>query len=71
MKKETYSIKFLKKHEYPGDKDYERTLRIVVDRYERADDDARKEYGIFYKHKIEKNIKEKINNKPRKKRWFR
>lgn len=66
-----YSIKFLKKHSYPGDPDYERTLRIVVDRYERADDDARKEYGLFYKLKIEKNIREKMNNKPkRKKRWF-
>ena len=66
-----YSIKFLKKHSYPGDPDYERTLRVVVDRYERADDDARKEYGLFYKLKIEKNIREKMNNKPkRKKRWF-
>lgn len=55
-----YSIKFLKKHSYHGDRDYERTLRVVVDRYEQADEDARKEYGLFYKLKIEKNIKDKI-----------
>lgn len=58
-----FSIKFLKKHRYEGDKDYERTLRVVEERYDKADDDARKEYGFFYKLKIEKNIKDKIKNK--------
>lgn len=51
-----YSIKFLKKHKY-DDLDYRNTLDVVIDRYERADEDARKKYGIFYKHKINKNIR--------------
>lgn len=51
-----YSIKFLKKHKYE-DLDYKNTLDVVIDRYERADEDARKKYGIFYKHKINKNVR--------------
>ena len=52
-----FSIKFLKKHSYPEDQDYIRTYNAVVDRYEQADEDARKKYGIFYKYKIKKNIR--------------
>ena len=52
-----YSIKFLRKHKYTGDPDYERTINIVVGRYEQADEDARKKYGIFYKYKINKNVR--------------
>lgn len=55
-----YSIKFLKKHKYRSEEDYNETLEAVQYRYEQADLDARKQYGFFYKHKIEKNIK---NNK--------
>lgn len=51
-----FSIKFLKKHKY-DDLDYKNTLDVVIDRYERADDDARRKYGIFYKHKINKNVR--------------
>lgn len=51
-----YSIKFLKRHKY-RDEDYKQTLDAVLYRYNQADLDARKEYGIFYKHKIENNIK--------------
>lgn len=51
-----FSIKFLKKHKY-DDLDYRNTLDVVIDRYERADDDARRKYGIFYKHKINKNVR--------------
>lgn len=51
-----YSIKFLKKHKY-DDQDYKNTLAVVIDRYETADEDARKKYGIFYKHKINKNVR--------------
>ena len=51
-----YSIKFLKRHKY-SDEDYKTTLDAVVYRYESADEEARKRYGIFYKHKIENNIK--------------
>lgn len=51
-----YSIKFLKKHKYP-DEDYLETFNAVRYRYEQAELDARKKYGVFYKHKIEKNVK--------------
>lgn len=53
-----YSIKFLKKHKYP-DEDYLDTFNAVCYRYEQAELDARKKYGVFYKHKIEKNVKDR------------
>lgn len=53
-----YSIKFLKKHKY-NDVDYKNTLDAVLYRYNQADLDARKQYGVFYKFKIENNIKNK------------
>lgn len=54
-----YSLKILKKYsgKYKGEKDFNDTYDAVLYRYEQADVQARKEYGIFYKHKIEKNIK--------------
>lgn len=54
-----YSIKFLKKHKYPKEEDYVNTLEAVLYRYNQAELDAIKEYGMFYKFKIEKNIKNK------------
>ncbi len=53
-----YSIKFLKKHKYP-DQDYIDTFNAVVYRYEQAEVEAKKKYGMFYKFKIEKNVKDK------------
>lgn len=53
-----FSIKFLKKHKYP-DQDYIDTLNAVCYRYDQADIDARKKYGMFYKFKIENNVKKK------------
>lgn len=55
-----YSIKFLKKHKYK-DQDYIDTLAAVCYRYDQAEIDAKKKYGFFYKHKINKNIKDKYN----------
>lgn len=54
-----YSIKILKKFKgkYAHEEDYIRTLEAVEYRYNQADLDARKKYGIFYKQKIEKNVK--------------
>lgn len=52
-----YSIKFLKKHQYNNDSDYIKTYNAVIDRYERADEDARKKYGLFYKQKINRNVR--------------
>ena len=53
-----FSIKFLKKHSYP-DEEYKETLELVKYRYENAEIQAKKEYGMFYKFKIEKKIKDK------------
>ena len=54
-----YSLKILKKYngKYKAEKDYRDTYAAVLYRYEQSDIKARKEYGIFYKYKIEKNIK--------------
>lgn len=54
-----YSIKFLKKHKYRNDRDWIETYYAVLDRYNQADLDARKEYGFFYKLKIENQIRKK------------
>ena len=51
-----YSINFLKKHKY-ADREYKITYQAVLDRYNQAEINARKEYGIFYKQKIERNIR--------------
>ena len=51
-----FSLKFLKKHRY-SDREYKFTYQAVLDRYNQAEIDARNEYGIFYKQKIERNIK--------------
>lgn len=53
-----YSIKFLKKHKYKDD-DYINTLDVVEYRYNSAEIEAKKKFGFFYKHKIEKKIKDK------------
>lgn len=52
-----YSIKFLKKHQYNNDSDYIKTYNAVIDRYERADEDARRKYGLFYKQKINRKVR--------------
>ncbi len=54
-----YSLKVLKKlkGKYAGEEDFKNTYNAVLYRYNQAELDARKEYGVFYKHKIEKNIK--------------
>ncbi len=54
-----YSLKLLKRHKgkYQAEEDFQNTYNAVLYRYEQADIDARKKYGIFYKQKIEKNIK--------------
>ena len=54
-----YSLKILKKlkGKYSEEQDFKNTYEAVQYRYDLADIDARKTYGVFYKHKIEKNIK--------------
>lgn len=49
-------------HKYDGDPDFAQTMKINQYRLEYADDEARKKYGIFYKHKINKIINSKAEN---------
>ena len=60
-----YSLKILKKYKgkYSAEEDYNNTYNAVLYRYNKADEDARKQYGLFYKHKIEKNIKKKAKGR--------
>ena len=53
-----FTIKMLKNlaFKYRNDEDFAYTLRANINRYEQAEVDARKEYGLFYKHKINKKI---------------
>ena len=60
-----YSLKILKKYKgkYNGEKDYRDTYDAVLYRYEQSDIQARKEYGLFYKAKIERKIKKNLKKK--------
>lgn len=53
-----YTIKWLKKleYKYQNEEDFYATLRRNVQRFENAEDQARKEYGIFYKYKMRKKM---------------
>lgn len=54
-----YSIKFMRKRKYKNEKDWVDTYEAVLYRYNQADLDARKEFGVFYKFKIENEIRRK------------
>ena len=54
-----YSIKFMKKHKYKKESDWIETFEAVCHRYNQAELDARKKYGLFYKLKIENKIRKK------------
>ncbi len=58
-----FSIKFLKKHKYKDDQDYIDTLNAVIYRYENAEIEAKEKYGMFYKFKIENNVKKLYKDK--------
>ncbi len=53
-----YAYKQMSKlyHKYKYEDDFVRTMQVNEYRLESADDNARKEFGIFYKHKINKMI---------------
>lgn len=53
-----YTIKWLEKLEnkYHNEEDFYKTVKRNIYRYEKADDDARKKYGIFYKFKMRRKI---------------
>lgn len=54
-----YSLKILKKlrGKFRDEQDFKTTYEAVLYRYTQAEEEAKKEYGMFYKRKIEKNIK--------------
>ena len=49
-------------YKYRGDPDWEHTLKINSNRIEHADDAAKKEFGIFYKYKINRMINKNTEN---------
>ena len=49
----------MRKHKYKKEKDWGDTYEAVLYRYNQADLDARKEFGVFYKFKIENEIRRK------------
>ena len=51
------------KRKYKNDNDWEQTIAVNKYRLEHSQDQARKEYGIFYKHKINRIIKNKAKDK--------
>lgn len=55
---QSYTIKMLQKlsYKYRNERDFDITLRRNQYRYEHADDEARKKYGLFYKHKMKKQM---------------
>lgn len=60
-----YAYKQMSKldRKYHGDDAWENTMRTNQFRLENADDMARKEFGLFYKHKINKMINKKAKEK--------
>ena len=59
-----YALKQMLKldYKYRGDPDWERTLELNSNRIEHADDAAKKEFGIFYKYKINRMINKNTEN---------
>lgn len=56
-----YTIKMLQKleYKYAKEKDFHTTLKRNLYRYEQSELDARKKYGIFYKHKMRKKMEKR------------
>lgn len=56
-----FTIKKLSRlaRKYRNERDFAYTLHANKMRYENADDDARKKYGMFYKFKIDRNVRNK------------
>lgn len=56
-----YTIKWLRKleHKYRNEDDFYTTLRRNIYRYETSEAEARRKYGMFYKHKMRKKIDDK------------
>lgn len=55
---QSYTIRMLEKLEskYKNEDDFYKTVERNIYRYEKAEQDARKKYGIFYKAKMRKRI---------------
>ena len=59
-----YTIKMLEKlsRKYRKEKDFDETLRRNQYRYEKAEQDARQKYGVFYKWKMRRKINKRSKN---------
>ena len=47
---------------YRKEKDFDETLRRNQYRYEKAEQDARQKYGVFYKWKMRRKINKRSKN---------
>ena len=58
---QSFTLKMLKSlaYKYRNEEAFKATLRANQERYEQSEFDARREFGPFYKHKINKRIKNK------------
>lgn len=56
-----YTIKKLKRlaRKYKNERDFAYTLQSNIDRYEKAEQSARKKYGIFHRFKINRRVRKK------------
>lgn len=56
-----YTIRMLEKleYKYQNEDDFYKTMRRNKLRFEKADDDARKKYGLFYRQKMRKRVDRK------------
>lgn len=56
-----YAINQMEKHSFKfrNEEDYQATMRSMIYRYEESERQAKRELGIFYKHKMNKKIKNK------------
>ena len=56
-----YTINWLRRleYKYKNESDFYTTLKRNEYRYEKAEEDARKKYGMFYKFKMRRKIKER------------
>jgi len=52
-----------REYKYEGDPDWKRTIEINTRRIEEANDNARKELGVFYKWKIKRMINKNTENR--------
>lgn len=58
-----YTIRMLEKLEYKyhNEEDFYKTVNRNINRYEKAEQDAKRKYGLFYRYKMRKRIDDRSN----------